>query len=203
MEPPTCGSLMATSVRMTAIGLLPPYLFNMFIYLLLRGTFTPHPFVCCYYFPTLRKCMVMYSTKGTCFSIPWFTFIFNNMIIIKMDIRMSRVVILFFAVSSVSMAMRACLSSFLAMDTTMGWWGCVPIISFPWRFRWCLRRIWHHRAFSLGLSQAWKLRSLHNLQWLIYALVINTKFFFLFVPRPSKEPHVCPSNWDLQISNRN
>ena len=59
MEPQTCGSLMATSFAMTAIGILPPDLLRMFLYLLLRGSFMPPPFGCCYSFPTLRKCMVM------------------------------------------------------------------------------------------------------------------------------------------------
>ena len=127
----------------------------------------------------------------------------NNMIIFKMNIWISRLVIPFLAIAGVIMVMRACLSAFLAMNTVMGWWGCVPIILFPWRFRRCLGRIWHLRAFSFNVSQACKLRSLHNLQWLSYALVINTKFFFLLIPHPGKEPHVCPCDWYRHISNRN
>jgi len=59
MEPPTSGSLMAIFVAMTAIDILPPDLLNMFLYLLLRGSFMPHLFVCYHSFPTLGKCMVM------------------------------------------------------------------------------------------------------------------------------------------------
>lgn len=151
--------------------------------------------LCCHSFPTLRKCMVMYSTKGTCVLIPCFTFIIKNMIIIEMNIRMSRVVIPFLFVSGVSMAMRACLGSFPAMGTAKGWWGCITIILFPRQFRRCLRRIWHLRAFSLSVSQACNSMFIHNLQSLSYSLVINTKLFFLLVPRPGKEPHVCPCNW--------
>jgi len=54
--------------------------------------------------------------------------IIKNMIIIKMNIRISRVVIPFFVAFGVSMAMRAYLSSFLAMEIVMGF---VPIILFP------------------------------------------------------------------------
>ena len=140
--------------------------------------------------------------KRYIFFIPCFTFTINNMIIIEMNIWISKLVIPFLAISGAIMAMRVYLGSFPTMGTTMGWWGCVPIILFPWQFRWCLKRIWHLRAFSLGVSQAYKLRSLHNLQWLSHVLVITTKLFFLLMPHPGKEPHVFPCNWDLQISNR-
>lgn len=132
-----------------------------------------------------------------------FMFIIKNMIITEMNIQMSRGAIPFLIISGVSMVMRACLNSFPTMDTAMGWWGCFPIILFPQRFQWCLRRIWHLREFSFGVSRTDKLRSQHNLKWLSYVLVINTKLVFLLMPHPCKEPHVCPCNWDLQISNRN
>jgi len=47
-------------------------------------------------------------------------FIINNMIIIEMNIQKSKVVIPFLFVSGVSMAMRAYLSSFLAMEIATG-----------------------------------------------------------------------------------
>ena len=131
--------------------------------------------------------------------MPWVTLMINNMIVIEINIRILRLVIPFLAISGVIMVMRAYLSSFPAMSIVMGWWWCVPIILFPRRFRRCLGRIWHLRAFSLGASQACKLRSLHILLWLSYAFVIDTKLFFLLVPRPYKEPHVFPYNWDLQF----
>ena len=53
MEIPPRGSLMAISVTMTAIGFLPPYLLNLFLFMLLRWSFTPHE--CCHPFPTLKK----------------------------------------------------------------------------------------------------------------------------------------------------
>ena len=131
--------------------------------------------------------------------MPWTSFIINNMIIIKMNIWRSKMVIPFLAVTDISMEMRASLSSPPAMETGMGWWGCFSIILFPRR---CLEWIQHLWSLSFRVPRAYKLMFMHNLWRLSDALVINTKFFSLPVLHPCKEPHVCPCNWDFQISNR-
>lgn len=135
MERPTRGSLMTTYVAMMTISLLPPDLLYLLPFLLLRGFFTPHPFSFCYYSPSLKKHMVMQSTKTASFSMPLFLFIINKMVVMKMNIRILRLVIPFYWVSSMIMGMRACLSSFSSMHTTIGWWWCVPIMLCPWQFQ--------------------------------------------------------------------
>lgn len=95
MEPPTRDSLMTTSVAMTTISLLPPDLLNMFLPLRWRKPFMPHRLSCCHSLQSLNTYMVMETTKSTCFSMPYFMFITNNMIVIEMNIRILRVVIHF------------------------------------------------------------------------------------------------------------
>ena len=63
MEPPTSGSLMAISVAITTIGILSPDLLNMFLYLLLGGYLTPHPFVCYDYFTILENVWLFLRQK--------------------------------------------------------------------------------------------------------------------------------------------
>lgn len=79
--------------------------------------------------------------KTTSFSMPWLTFIINNMILIEMNIRILRLVIPLLVVFGSIMVMRACLSSFSTIYTVMGWWWCIPIILFPWWFQQCLGSI--------------------------------------------------------------
>jgi len=53
MELPENGSLMAISIAMIAVCFLPPYLLNLFLFMLPRGFFMPHEYY--HSFPTLGK----------------------------------------------------------------------------------------------------------------------------------------------------
>ncbi len=102
---------------------------------MLRGSFTPHPFSCYYSPPALSKHMVIQSEKTTISCMPWFSFIINNTAVIKMSIRIPSLVTPFLLVYVMIMGTRDCLSAFSATHTAIGWWWCVPVILFPWRFK--------------------------------------------------------------------
>lgn len=138
MEPRARGSLMTILVAMGENFLLPPDLLNQFISLLWKRLFTLHPPFCCHSFPTVGNDMVMQTKKITSFLLWWFLLIISNMLIIKMNLWISRIIIPFLVVSSVIMVIRTYLSSSIATCTSMGWWWSVPINPLPWWVQQCL-----------------------------------------------------------------
>ena len=132
--------------------------------------------------------------------MPYFTTMVINILVIKMHSGIMRLSIPSGVVSGAIMMMGARLDSFTATCTAVERWRSVPIIPLPWRVHQYLFAFDVLRTSFTTVPQTCITRSLHNLQWLSYALAMNAKSSS-FVPHPSKESHASSYNGYLHTSN--